>query len=147
MKPALQPDPPSSSSVTDIKEDMSLNYYLPVNNSADQLDLKPTGRIRRLWQSHSNYLMGLASRIFTLIIIIGVLIAIGIGLRYTDGLPKSEDFSHLSFDWKINPASYLTPYNTSFQYNVLLDGHSHSTYSDGKMNIRQLLDWHLGKKK
>ncbi|RCI05107.1 hypothetical protein CU098_013312, partial [Rhizopus stolonifer] len=48
------------------------------------------------------------------------------------------------FNWKINPRDYLQPYNTSFQYNVLLDGHSHSTYSDGKMNVRQLLDWHIG---
>lgn len=145
MNATLQPGPLSSPSVTDIKEDMNLSYYLPVSDSVDKLDPKPPGRIRRLWHSHSNYLMGLASRIVAIIIIIGVLIAIGIGLKYTDGLPKPEDFSHLSFDWKINPASYLTPYNTSFQYNVLLDGHSHSTYSDGKMNIRQLLDWHLGK--
>lgn len=104
----------------------------------------PRGPIATL--CHSDYVKGLATRILSLIIILAVLIAIGIGLLYTDGLPKEEDFSHLQFDWKINPASYLTPWNASFQYNVLLDGHSHSTYSDGKMNVRQLLDWHLGKR-
>ncbi|KAF7721531.1 hypothetical protein EC973_004529 [Apophysomyces ossiformis] len=72
-----------------------------------------------------------------------VLMAIGFGLQYTEGLPRSEDFSNLHFDWKIDPGSYLTPFNSSFRYNVLLDGHSHSTYSDGKMNVRQLLEWHI----
>lgn len=130
---------------------MSLDYYEPVNNSSSMEEEQPLptrpkdGKIRRLWHAHSTYFIGLASRILTLIVILAVLIAIGIGLRYTDGLPKPEDFSHLSFDWKIEPRSYLTPYNSSFQYNVLLDGHSHSTFSDGKMNPRQLLDWHLGK--
>jgi hypothetical protein len=87
---------------------------------------------------------GLLIRILTLIVIIGVLIGIGLGLLYTDGLPDPEDFSQLEFDWKINPGDYLTPFNSSFQYNVLLDGHSHTTYSDGKMSPRQLLDWHIG---
>ncbi|ORZ18830.1 Polymerase/histidinol phosphatase-like protein [Absidia repens] len=58
-------------------------------------------------------------------------------------MPKPEDFTTLDFDWHVDPSSYLTPYNQSFQYNVLLDGHSHSTFSDGKMNIKQLLDWHI----
>lgn len=89
-------------------------------------------------------LSGLAIRLATLIAIVGILIALGLGLRYTDGLPRSEDFSQLTFDWHIDPSSYLQPFNTSFQYNVLLDGHAHSTYSDGYMNVRQLLEWHIG---
>ncbi|KAI9304542.1 hypothetical protein BJ944DRAFT_240456, partial [Cunninghamella echinulata] len=89
------------------------------------------------------YLIGMLSRFITTIIILGVLIAIGIGLKYTDSLPKPEDFTHLEFDWQVNPSSYLTPFNQSFKYNVLLDGHAHSTYSDGKMNVKQLLDWHI----
>lgn len=145
-------------------EDMSLKYYDPINKSGSSIDQHSNssvpiatayntpppattwkGRFASFWQNHTDYFIGLASRIGSLIVILGVLIAIGIGLRYTDGVPKSEDFSNLSFDWKINPGSYLTPFNTSFQYNVLLDGHSHSTYSDGKMNVRQLLDWHIGR--
>ncbi|KAI7907915.1 Polymerase/histidinol phosphatase-like protein [Cokeromyces recurvatus] len=92
---------------------------------------------------HKNYFLGLFHRFATFIVILGVLVAIGIGLRYTDGMPPVEDFSNLEFDWKIDPSSYLIPYNTSFKYNVLMNGHAHSTYSDGKMNVRQLLEWHL----
>lgn len=91
------------------------------------------------------YLVGVLARLATLVTILIVLIAIGLGLRYADDMPKPEDFSDLQFDWKVDPSSYLTPYNQSFKYNVLLDGHSHSTYSDGKMNVKQLLDWHIGK--
>lgn len=135
----------------DINENMSFKNNLNKSSTSldpsDQIPLatETRGRLATFW--HSKYLMGLATRILSLIIILAVLIAIGIGLIYTDNLPKSEDFSHLQFDWKINPSSYLTPWNSSFQYNVLLDGHSHSTYSDGKMNVRQLLDWHLGKRR
>lgn len=95
---------------------------------------------------HQPYLSGLAIRLATLIVIVGVLIGLGLGLQYTEGMPRAEDFSHLTFDWQIDPRSFLSPFNTTFgPYNVLLDGHSHSTYSDGKMNVEQLLDWHLGK--
>ncbi|KAG2174493.1 hypothetical protein INT44_006756 [Umbelopsis vinacea] len=94
-------------------------------------------------QRARTYSLGLLVRLLTLIAIIGVLAAIGIGLTYTDGLPDPDDYSDLQFNWTTNPSSYLRPFNTSFQYNVLLDGHSHSTYSDGRMSIRQLLDWHI----
>ncbi|KAI7883049.1 PHP domain-like protein, partial [Lichtheimia hyalospora FSU 10163] len=90
------------------------------------------------------YLSGLAIRVATLIVIIAVLIGLGLGLQYTEGMPRAEDFTHLTFDWHIDPSSFLSPFNSTFgSYNVLLDGHSHSTYSDGKMNVDQLLDWHL----
>ncbi|KAI9474140.1 MAG: polymerase/histidinol phosphatase-like protein [Benjaminiella poitrasii] len=149
-------------------DDMSnntLKYYEPINskpshlfdNNSNNEDLLATiaplppssstayrsSPIARFFQLHSHYFMGLLYRILTLIVILGVLIAIGLGLRYTDGMPQAEDFSELTFDWKIDPRSYLTPYNTTFQYNVLMNGHAHSTYSDGKMNVRQLLEWHL----
>lgn len=123
------------------KSNTSFSPIDPIISPEPEITLK--SRLRNLL--HSTYLKGLATRLLSLIIILAVLIAIGIGLLYTDDLPKEEDFSHLTFDWKINPTSYLTPWNTSFQYNVLLNGHAHSTYSDGKMNVRQLLDWHLGK--
>ncbi|KAG1076372.1 hypothetical protein G6F41_000068 [Rhizopus arrhizus] len=109
-------------------------HYTPL-----QEDGRPMSRL----SLYREYLIGLFFRIITLIIILAVLIALGLGLRYTDGLPRSEDFSNLQFDWKINPGDDLYPFNTSFQYNVLLDGHTHTVYSDGKMNVRQLLDWHL----
>ncbi|KAI8074847.1 polymerase/histidinol phosphatase-like protein [Gongronella butleri] len=97
---------------------------------------------RRMVPSQA-YLMGLLLRLSVVVCVLGVLIGIGLGLRYTDDLPTAADYSNLVFDWQVNPRSYLTPYNQSFQYNILLDGHSHTNYSDGKMNPRQLLDWHI----
>ncbi|KAI8093276.1 polymerase/histidinol phosphatase-like protein [Halteromyces radiatus] len=117
----------------------------------DASPLLLTAENRRSWyytllntlRPSRTYLLGFLTRFLTLVIILAVLIAIGLGLRYTEDMPKPEDFSQLEFNWQVNPSSYLTPYNQSFQYNVLLDGHSHSTYSDGKMNVKQLLDWHI----
>lgn len=120
-------------SLKTIAKDMN-QHYTPLQENG-----KPMSRL----SLYREYLIGLFFRIITLIIILAVLIALGLGLRYTDGLPRSEDFSNLQFDWKINPGDDLYPFNTSFQYNVLLDGHTHTVYSDGKMNVRQLLDWHL----
>ncbi|GAN02430.1 conserved hypothetical protein [Mucor ambiguus] len=141
----------------DMNSNEPFKYYEPVNKSSTSLHMqdgslsihssphnKTLGeRLKYFFHVHSDYFWGFLYRIASLIVILGVLIAIGIGLRYTDGLPKPEDFSKLKFDWKINPRDYLTPYNTTFQYNILMNGHAHSTYSDGKMNVRQLLDWHL----
>ncbi|CAG8602573.1 15136_t:CDS:2, partial [Racocetra fulgida] len=54
-------------------------------------------------------------------------------------VPERSDYSHLEFNWKVNPASYLTPMDNTFvDYNILLDGHSHTTYSDGRMKPEQL---------
>ncbi|ORZ25341.1 Polymerase/histidinol phosphatase-like protein [Absidia repens] len=97
----------------------------------------------RVIQPSKAYLKGLFTRLSILTTILAVLIAIGLGLRYTDDMPEAEDFSNIEFNWRVDPSSYLTPYNQSFQYNTLLDGHCHSTYSDGKLNVKQLLDWHI----
>lgn len=102
-------------------------------------------RKQLLWSRAKPYLAGLALRLSTLIAIIAILIGIGLGLRYNDNVPQPENFSDLTFDWHVDPSSYLQPFNASFQYNVLLDGHSHSNFSDGRMNVRQLLEWHIGK--
>ncbi|CAG8476916.1 2985_t:CDS:2 [Cetraspora pellucida] len=57
-------------------------------------------------------------------------------------VPERSDYSHLEFDWKVDPSSYLRPIDNTFvDYNVLLDGHSHTTYSDGRMKPEQLLQW------
>lgn len=102
------------------------------------------GRVRHYLHCAKPYLLGFSVRVAGLIVLLAVLIGLGLGLRYTEGMPRPEDDSNLVFDWRVDPASYLTPFNQSFQYNVLLDGHAHSTYSDGRMNVRQLLEWHIG---
>ncbi|ORY95246.1 Polymerase/histidinol phosphatase-like protein [Syncephalastrum racemosum] len=101
------------------------------------------GRVRHYLHCAKPYLLGFSVRVAGLIVLLAVLIGLGLGLRYTEGMPRPEDDSNLVFDWRVDPASYLTPFNQSFQYNVLLDGHAHSTYSDGRMNVRQLLEWHI----
>ncbi|CAG8466929.1 5918_t:CDS:2 [Gigaspora rosea] len=61
-------------------------------------------------------------------------------------VPDKSDYSHLEFKWKVDPASYLTPMGTKDgnpQYNILLDGHSHTYFSDGRMNPEQLLQWSM----
>ncbi|ORE05001.1 PHP domain-like protein [Rhizopus microsporus var. microsporus] len=138
METHRQPDSHTENSDTSITKDMS-QHYTPLRQSDNQQKMS---RYWAFWAQH-DYLAGFIYRLCAFIVVLGVLIALGLGLKYTDGLPSSEDFSNLQFDWKIDPSETLRPYNRSFQYNVLLDGHTHTKYSDGKMNVRQLLDWHL----
>ncbi|KAI9484535.1 Polymerase/histidinol phosphatase-like protein [Zychaea mexicana] len=141
-----------SNSITRLKTPDSTTFLDSVSpdsrsNRATPIPEQPsTRRNRRLdYACCKRYLAGLAIRFGTVIAVIAILLAIGLGLRYTDDMPQAEDFKDLQFSWRVDPRSYLTPFNTSFgQYSVLLDGHSHSTYSDGKMSVRQLLDWHIG---
>jgi hypothetical protein len=61
-------------------------------------------------------------------------------------IPDSSDYSDIEFNWRIKPRSYMTPINNDFgEFNVLLDGHSHTNFSDGRMNPKQLLKWEIGK--
>ncbi|KAF9425806.1 hypothetical protein BGZ76_003063 [Entomortierella beljakovae] len=63
-----------------------------------------------------------------------------------DGVPLSVDYAEVQdFNWTIDPRSYLSPMNASFgtNYDILLDGHSHSIYSDGRMSPETLLKWHI----
>ena len=87
-------------------------------------------------------------RLLILWVILAVLIAATIVYSFRPGQPELSDYGALtSFDWTpINPRSYLSPMNASFgdQYDVLLDGHSHSVYSDGRMTPETLIKWHIG---
>ncbi|KAG0334552.1 hypothetical protein BG000_008236 [Podila horticola] len=66
---------------------------------------------------------------------------------FREGQPQLSDYSAIKeFDWPpIQPRSYLSPMNSSFgnDYDVLLDGHSHTTYSDGRMTPETLIKWHI----
>lgn len=87
-------------------------------------------------------------RLLLLAVILAVLIASTLLYSFRSRQPELSDYSAVQdFDWTpINPRSYLSPMNASFgdQYDVLLDGHSHSTYSDGRMTPETLLKWHIG---
>ncbi len=61
-------------------------------------------------------------------------------------VPDPSDYSDIKFDWKFDPRSYLAPVDNDFgEFNVLLDGHSHTSFSDGWMNPEQVLQWAIGK--
>lgn len=87
-------------------------------------------------------------RLLLLAVILAVLIVSTLFYSFREGQPELSDYGALTeFNWTpINPRSYLSPMNASFgeNYDVLLDGHSHSTYSDGRMSPETLLKWHIG---
>lgn len=126
-----------------LKPSISESSVINMSTISPSVGHSRTNRVKSFLKNNSQYLKGVLIRVSVLIAVLAVLIGVSLGVIYSDNLPRSEDFSHLEFDWKITPQNYLTPYNTSQTYNVLLDGHAHSTYSDGKMNVRQLLNWHL----
>ncbi|KAJ1883390.1 hypothetical protein H4R99_000711 [Coemansia sp. RSA 1722] len=77
------------------------------------------------------------------VIVIMLLVAVGIPVS-DNGVPAAGDYSNMQFDWQLDPRSYLKPFNASFtQYNVLLDAHLHTTYSDGVLSPKQALEFAL----
>ncbi|KAG9320296.1 hypothetical protein KVV02_008062 [Mortierella alpina] len=86
-------------------------------------------------------------RLLLLAVILAVLIASTLLYSFRSRRPELSNYSAVQdFEWTpINPRSYLSPMNASFgdQYDVLLDGHSHTTYSDGRMTPETLLKWHI----
>ncbi|KAK3839648.1 MAG: Polymerase/histidinol phosphatase-like protein [Linnemannia gamsii] len=86
-------------------------------------------------------------RLLLLAVIVGILIVSTIFYSRRGDQPEMTDYDGLTeFPWTpINPRSYLSPMNASFgnNYDVLLNGHSHSIYSDGRMSPETLLKWHI----
>ncbi|KAG0322307.1 hypothetical protein BGZ99_003397 [Dissophora globulifera] len=86
-------------------------------------------------------------RLILVIVVLAVLIAATLVYSFRDNVPESVDYGAVTdFDWTpINPRSYLSPWNATFgdTYDVLLDGHSHTIYSDGRMAPETLLKWHI----
>ncbi|KAG0245495.1 hypothetical protein BGW41_000122 [Actinomortierella wolfii] len=80
-------------------------------------------------------------------VILGCIVAFTILYSYRPNQPQLMNYGAIQeFNWTpIDPRSYLKPMNASFgeQYDVLLDGHSHTIYSDGIMTPETLLKWHI----
>ncbi|KAI8879983.1 hypothetical protein K501DRAFT_302632 [Backusella circina FSU 941] len=92
------PTQQSSSIEEDLTMSPNLKYYNRLPNSTRMEASKTPNKIMCIkWPPSTKYIRGLLIRIATLIVIIGVLIGIGLGLLYTDGMPDSEDFTHLDF--------------------------------------------------
>eukprot|EP01132_Coremiostelium_polycephalum_P002543 gene2543-3146_t len=56
--------------------------------------------------------------------------------------PSQYTNYNLSFDWSFDPRS-LYPYDNNFTYNILLDTHCHTVYSDGGLTPEQNILWHI----
>ncbi|PIA13060.1 PHP domain-like protein, partial [Coemansia reversa NRRL 1564] len=77
------------------------------------------------------------------IIVILLLVAVGIPVS-DNGVPQPADYTNMEFNWKINPRSYLKPMNPNYtDYNILLDAHLHTTYSDGVLSPKQVIEFAL----
>ncbi|KAJ2609769.1 hypothetical protein H4S08_003912 [Coemansia sp. RSA 1365] len=77
------------------------------------------------------------------IIVILLLVAVGIPVS-DNGVPQPADYTNMEFNWKINPRSYLKPMNPNYtDYNILLDAHLHTTYSDGVLSPKQVIKFAL----
>ncbi|KAJ2162738.1 hypothetical protein GGF46_000463 [Coemansia sp. RSA 552] len=54
------------------------------------------------------------------------------------------NFRSMGFDWKTNPRDHLVPADPEYSdYNVLVDGHSHTTLSDGRLTPEQLVEYSI----
>ncbi|KAJ1733767.1 hypothetical protein LPJ61_001409 [Coemansia biformis] len=75
------------------------------------------------------------------IVIILLLVAVSVPVS-NNGMPRPNDYTDMKFDWTTDPRSYLSPMNSSFStYNILLDAHLHTTYSDGVLSPGQVVEY------
>ncbi|KAJ2221633.1 hypothetical protein IWW45_008820 [Coemansia sp. RSA 485] len=57
---------------------------------------------------------------------------------------ETFNFGAMSFGWTTKPQDSLVPFDPLFgDYNVLLDGHAHTTVSDGRLSPEQLVDYSI----
>ncbi|PWA02246.1 hypothetical protein BB558_001621 [Smittium angustum] len=86
------------------------------------------------------YFKKLGIRILYFIVYLAIFIAILLYLK-TKINYEELDYTKIQFPWHSDPKSYLVPYNQTFgDYNILLDTHSHTTYSDGRMSPGKLIE-------
>ncbi|KAJ2066947.1 hypothetical protein GGI16_009710, partial [Coemansia sp. S142-1] len=79
------------------------------------------------------------------ITILIILLMAAVGIPVSDnGVPFPGDYTKMGFDWQLDPRSYLTPFNSSFtDFNILLDAHLHTIYSDGALSPQQAIEFSL----
>ncbi|CAG8444264.1 9238_t:CDS:2 [Ambispora gerdemannii] len=88
------------------------------------------------------YFRGACRRLFSFILILIVLFTALTFVKYK-AVPSLYTYDDIKFSWKpIEPLSYLKPINETFgEITLLLDGHAHTTESDGAMKPEMLLKW------
>lgn len=83
------------------------------------------------------YCISACGRFATLFAVLLALYGLLSLLQYTISSPEEYDYSDVIFDWPQVDPSYLKPTDPDFgPYNVLLDAHSHTTFSDGRWDLR-----------
>lgn len=113
----------------------------PNNNRTGGPPLPPSKMVR-LKRSMWRWVLHFVMVMVLTIIVIMLLVAVGIPVT-DNGVPPAADYTKMEFDWHINPRSYLTPFNSSFDYNILLDAHLHTTYSDGVLSPKQAIEYSI----
>ncbi|KAJ2793060.1 hypothetical protein H4S07_007165, partial [Coemansia furcata] len=94
-------------------------------------------------QRIGGYALLAVKRVGVMAVFIAVLAALVIPIHRLIEL-KTFDFSTMKFDWKTNPRDHLVPVDPEYRdFNVLLDGHSHTTVSDGRLMPEQLVEYSL----
>jgi hypothetical protein len=129
----------------------TLNNYSSTNSQYQQLWDK-IGTIAVLWHRQWEYIrpccIAAVGRAAQMILLLVGLIIISLLLKILAD-PSQYDYASLQFDWKTAPERDLLPIGVnesiSADYNVRLDGHAHTTISDGKLTPVQLVDWAVGK--
>lgn len=88
--------------------------------------------------------LGMAGKRFCAVtILIAILAALTIPIQGLVEL-KKYDYKRMSFEWNTNPRDHLVPFDSNYtDYNVLLDGHAHTTVSDGKLTPGQLVEYSI----
>ncbi|KAF2074359.1 hypothetical protein CYY_004335 [Polysphondylium violaceum] len=80
-------------------------------------------------------------RRLVLTLTIAALVAIVCVLIYNSP-PRQYTSVNLVIDWSYDPRS-LYPFDKGFEYNILLDPHCHTTYSDGSLTPEQNILFHI----
>jgi len=80
-------------------------------------------------------------RRFLLTVAIAAMVAIVCVLIYNSP-PRQYTNVNIIIDWSYDPRSLL-PFDKDFQYNILVDPHCHTTYSDGSLTPEQNIQWHI----
>ncbi|KAJ2746743.1 hypothetical protein GGI20_001073 [Coemansia sp. BCRC 34301] len=98
----------------------------------------PTGR-----QRIGNFALLVGKRIGVMAVFIAALAMLVIPIHSVVEL-KTFDFGAMKFDWRTNPRDHLVPADPEYsEFNVLLDGHAHTTISDGRLTPEQLVEYSI----
>ncbi|KYR02290.1 hypothetical protein DLAC_01122 [Tieghemostelium lacteum] len=93
-------------------------------------------RLKWLW-----LLLVPSLRRLILTVVIATLVSV-IGVLIYNSPPSLYTSYELVINWSYDPR-VLIPFDSNFTYNILLDSHCHTTYSDGSLTPEQNIQWHI----